>query len=32
MKEQVIELNLFPKEVENEEDVNITFYCPIVEV
>ena len=25
MKEQVIELNLLPKEVDNEEDIVITF-------
>lgn len=29
MKEQVIELNLLPQEVENEEDIVITFMCPI---
>lgn len=29
MKEQVIELNLLPKEVGNEEDIVITFMCPV---
>lgn len=30
MKEQVIELHLLPKEVKNEEEINITLYCPIL--
>ena len=29
MKDQVIELNLLPKEVDNEEDIVITFMCPV---
>ncbi len=29
MKEQVIELNLLPKEVDNEGDIVITFMCPV---
>lgn len=29
MKEQVIELHLLPKEVENEEEVTITLGCPV---
>lgn len=30
MKEKIIKLNRLPKEIKNEDDINITLYCAII--